>query len=80
LKVKRQVYTLPGGYVIDKYTLANVVKLLGDIDGDITVATVRDATGSSRKFILPILELLDSLGVTRRVQEKRILRKSKIIE
>ena len=80
LKVKRQVYTLPGGYVIDKYTLANVVKLLGDIDGDITVASVRDATGSSRKFILPILELLDSLGVTRRVQEKRILRKSKLID
>ena len=80
LKVKKQVYTLPGGYVIDKYTLANVVKLLGDIDGDITVASVRDATGSSRKFILPILELLDSLGVTRRVQEKRILRKSKLID
>jgi selenocysteine-specific elongation factor len=52
--------------------------MLAEIEGDITIGTVRDATGSSRKFILPILELLDSMGVTRRIQEKRILRKRSI--
>jgi len=75
LKVQKKIFTLQGGYVIDRQTLSKVVEILSEIEGDITIGAVRDATGSSRKFILPILELLDSLGITRRVQEKRILRK-----
>ncbi|MGC9371719.1 MAG: selenocysteine-specific translation elongation factor [Thermovirgaceae bacterium] len=75
LKVQKKIFTLQGGYVIDRQTLSKVVETLSEIEDDITIGTVRDATGSSRKFILPILELLDSMGVTRRIQEKRILRK-----
>jgi selenocysteine-specific elongation factor len=75
LKVQKKIYTLHGGYVIDVETLSGLVETLSEIKEDITIAAVRDATGSSRKFILPILELLDSMGVTRRVQEKRVLRK-----
>jgi len=78
LKVQKKIFTLQGGYVIDRQTLSKVVEMLAEIEGDITIGTVRDATGSSRKFILPILELLDSMGVTRRIQEKRILRKRSI--
>ncbi|MFP4481342.1 MAG: selenocysteine-specific translation elongation factor [Thermovirgaceae bacterium] len=78
LKVQKKLFTLQGGYVIDRHSLSEVVKTLSTIDGDITIGAVRDATGSSRKFILPILELLDSMGITRRVQEKRILRKLSI--
>lgn len=78
LKIKKELYTLQGGYVVDRGTLVSVVETLASIEGDVTIGAVRDATGSSRKYILPILELLDALGVTRRVQEKRVLRKKSI--
>ncbi len=38
----------------------------------ITVAQIRDALGSSRKFLLPLLALLDGRGVTRRRGDLRI--------
>ncbi len=50
-----------------------LLALLRDANQDITLAMVRDLTGSSRKFILPLLEYLDSKGFTRRVGEKRVL-------
>ena len=75
LKDNKNIFIASGGYVIDINTLQEVIGLLGSLDGEITVASVRNSTGSSRKYILPLLELLDSLGVTRRVQDKRILKK-----
>jgi selenocysteine-specific elongation factor len=51
--------------------------LLREKDG-ITLARVRDITGSSRKFILPLLEYLDAKGFTRRAGEKRVLLASKL--
>ena len=50
-------------------------ELLGGIAGEISVATVRDASGTSRKYALPLLEHFDSLGITRRVQDRRVLLK-----
>ena len=56
----------------------NLYKVLCGIKGDIVLSDVRDITGSSRKYILPMLEYFDSKGVTRRVEDKRILiKKSK---
>lgn len=46
-----------------------------NIEGEITLAAVRDLTGSSRKYTLPMLEHFDTKGVTRRVGDKRILLK-----
>jgi selenocysteine-specific elongation factor len=37
-----------------------------------TVAQFRDATGASRKFVLPLMAELDSRGVTRRRDDVRI--------
>jgi selenocysteine-specific elongation factor len=51
---------------------AALVRLAETPDG-ITVGAVRDATGSSRKIILPLLEFLDAQRITQRVGEKRIL-------
>jgi selenocysteine-specific elongation factor len=48
-----------------------VVALLAE-QGTITVADVRDALGSSRKFTLPIVNWLDRNGVTRRRGDDRI--------
>ena len=40
----------------------------------LTVAAARDLLGSSRRYILPLLEWLDAHKVTRRVGDDRILR------
>jgi selenocysteine-specific elongation factor len=43
--------------------------------GSITVAQARDLFGSSRKYILALLEHLDNTGVTKRVGDERQLRR-----
>ncbi len=43
--------------------------------GAIEAAQFRDLVGTTRKYVIPLLEHLDSLGVTQRVENKRILRK-----
>lgn len=52
-----------------------LLRLLEEMDGPISLAAIRDRTSSSRKFILPVLEYFDGQGLTRRVGDKRILRK-----
>jgi selenocysteine-specific elongation factor len=44
-------------------------------EGKITVAQVRDAFGTSRKYALALMEHLDARRVTRRVGDERVLRK-----
>ncbi len=52
---------------------ANVVAgLLSESPEGVTVAQVRDALGTTRKFILPVLAHLDATGVTRRRGDYRI--------
>jgi selenocysteine-specific elongation factor len=43
--------------------------------GAIEAAQFRDLVGTSRKYVIPLLEHLDALGVTQRVENKRVLRK-----
>jgi len=76
LKSEGRVFLAAGGMMIDKSTLDETVSKMRAMQGDITVASVRDATGTSRKYALPFLELLDKLEITRRVQDKRIFRKT----
>jgi len=38
----------------------------------VTVAEIRDALGTTRKYLLPLLGILDASGVTRRREELRI--------
>lgn len=42
-----------------------------------TLAEFRDITGSSRKYSMAILEYIDKLGITRRVENYRVLVKNK---
>jgi selenocysteine-specific elongation factor len=42
--------------------------------GKVTVAEVRDLFGTSRKYVLALLEHLDAQGITRRVGDERVLR------
>lgn len=43
--------------------------------GSITVAQARDLFGTSRKYVLALLEYLDSIGITRREGDQRLLRR-----
>ncbi len=43
--------------------------------GPIEAGQFRDLVGTTRKYVIPLLEHLDGLGVTQRVENKRILRK-----
>jgi selenocysteine-specific elongation factor len=43
------------------------------IHGKITVAEARDVLGGSRKYIVPFLEQMDALHITRRVGDERVL-------
>jgi selenocysteine-specific elongation factor len=49
-----------------------VARLLAAQPDGVTVAEVRDALGTSRKYILPLLNHLDATGVTRRRGDLRI--------
>lgn len=51
---------------------AQVRRLAGTPEG-ISVGTLRDATGSSRKIILPLLEYMDAQRFTKRVGDLRVL-------
>lgn len=45
--------------------------------GEITTPEFKDLTQTSRKYTIPLLEYFDSLQVTMRVEDKRLLRESK---
>jgi selenocysteine-specific elongation factor len=49
-----------------------VAGLLRETPDGVTVATIRDALGTSRKYLLPLLAHLDATGVTRRRGDLRI--------
>lgn len=58
--------------------IKSAIKLIGkyiDCHGSITSGQARDLLGSSRKFIIPLLEYFDSQGVTVRRGDERVLPK-----
>ena len=65
------------GVILSREIESRLLDIINNIDGEITLAAVRNATNSSRKYILPILEYFDAKGITRRVGEIRILRRSR---
>jgi len=65
-----------GGVVFHREALAEIeARVVAEIEarGAVTVAAVRDLLGSSRKFVLAVLEHLDARHVTRRVGDARVL-------
>lgn len=52
--------------------LATIVDYLRE-HGKITAAEARDLLGATRKYILPLLEHMDTLKITRRIGDERIL-------
>lgn len=75
LKEKEEIYHIGQGFLVPKETLSNFYATIESVDGDLTLSKIRDITESSRKYILPLLEYFDSIGITRRVENKRIILK-----
>ena len=63
-------------YTAESYAkaLAQVVELC-EQQGEVTLAQVRDRLGASRRIVQALLEHLDGAGVTRRVGDRRVLRR-----
>jgi selenocysteine-specific elongation factor len=72
LKNARRLVLLSGEFLLTDEVENDMMEILRKIEGDVTLAAVRDATNSSRKFILPILEYFDSRGYTRRVVDPKV--------
>lgn len=64
---------IPGGYILLREVEDEMRNILRNFGGQVTLAQVRDATGSTRKYILPILEYFDSKGYTRRAGDYRVV-------
>jgi selenocysteine-specific elongation factor len=43
-------------------------------DGEIHIPTLRDELGTTRKYLIPLLEFFDTRGVTVRRGDRRILK------
>jgi selenocysteine-specific elongation factor len=76
LKNSRRLTLLEGEYLLTDEVEKDMMDVLRKIEGDVTLAAVRDATNSSRRCILLILEHFDSRGYTRRVGDVRVVRKA----
>ena len=76
LKNSKNIVILDGNYIFTRELEIKTLEILRNINGEqgVTLAAARDATGTSRKFILPILEYFDSKGLTRRVGDARIIK------
>lgn len=75
LKENAEFRIIGEGLLLPHETRLELMGILSSIEGDLTVASLRDAIGTSRKYALAILEFFDSQGVTRRVGDKRVLLK-----
>ncbi len=75
LRQKKQVAILAETFLLSEEVEEELLRQVAALGGAITLASVRDLTGSTRRFVLPLLEYWDSRGITRRVGDKRILLK-----
>ena len=78
MKNAKGLVLLNGGYVLTaemEREMLDILRRIGGANGgNVTLAAVRDATQSSRKFILPVLEYFDARGYTRRVGDARVVK------
>jgi selenocysteine-specific elongation factor len=74
LRDNENLRVLEGGLVFPRQTQEQLLKVLSSMNGDITVASLRDAIGVNRKQSLLMLDFLDTQGLTQRVGDKRVLR------
>jgi selenocysteine-specific elongation factor len=55
------------GFILHSHWLEEIIrKIRASGEKELTVAEFKEMTGLSRKYAIPLLELLDQMGVTRR--------------
>jgi selenocysteine-specific elongation factor len=74
MTARGQLVKLPSGLILASAAVAALVRDLRATGKErISVADFKDLFGLSRKWAIPLLEHLDSIGVTRRVGDDRML-------
>ncbi len=68
-----QIVRVEEGMYYSRRTIEELETTVRQLGPRFTVAQFRDATGSSRKFALPLLQYFDEAKVTRRVGEERVV-------
>lgn len=69
IKVAEGLYFSREAVAAAKEKVAGLIREKGSVE----LAAVRDALGSSRKYVLPLLEYFDQIHFTKRVGDKRVL-------
>ncbi|WP_404332625.1 selenocysteine-specific translation elongation factor [Mesobacillus maritimus] len=76
LEEQRAIVPLDDQYYWDMELFEEAVaKLRGHTGPEFEVGEAKEAVDLSRKYMIPFLERLDSMGLTRRVENKRVWRK-----
>ena len=78
LEAEGRLVRLPDGLAVPKETYAEALRIVIEgcrADGRFTLAELRDATGTSRRYAQALLERMDADGITRRVDDYRVLRR-----
>jgi selenocysteine-specific elongation factor len=73
LREQEDLRILEGGLLFSRQMRDRLLAALASMQGDITVASVRDLLGVGRKDTSAMLEFLDSQGATQRIGDKRII-------
>lgn len=73
LREQDDLRTIEGGLLFSCEMRDKLLAALASMNGDITVASVRDTIGVGRKDTSAMLEFLDSQGLTQRDGDKRVL-------
>lgn len=61
---------------VERQLRERVTHMINEV-GSVTVAQVREALDSSRKYVVPFLEYLDRIGFTKREGDQRVLEEAK---
>jgi selenocysteine-specific elongation factor len=80
LEREGSIVRLPDGLVVSRDAYDRCVQLVRDhcdAHGSVTLAQLRDATGTSRKWAQALLERMDADGITRRIGDERVLRRAR---
>ena len=64
---------IPEGFILLRELEIEMLEILHKLGKNVTLAQVRDVTGSTRKYIMPILEYFDGKGYTRRAGDYRVV-------
>lgn len=73
---RRKVVLGRDGYLLHSQWLESVIKnIRASGKNELSVTDFKEMTGLSRKYAIPLLELLDQMGVTRRQGQTRIILK-----